>query len=123
MASCSPPPPSSLPRADCNGGSDTHRPACALCSRLGSSRRLPARLGWLLRDYAKRVWDNSGEDNVLFVAGGIAFNILLAVVPFFLLLATGLVYLLDHAPDTTSAPQPSLAKRLMIGPALLAFTA
>jgi membrane protein len=61
------------------------------------------RLGWLLRDYAKRVWDNSGEDNVLFMAGGIAFNILLAAVPFFLLLATGLVYLLDHAPDTTSA--------------------
>jgi len=60
------------------------------------------RLGWLLRDYAKRVWDNSGEDNVLFMAGGIAFNILLAAVPFFLLLATGLVYLLDHAPDTTS---------------------
>ena len=34
-------------------------------------RGLPARLGWLLRDYAKRVWDNSGEDNVFFLAGGI----------------------------------------------------
>src|SRR6476620_7485247 len=39
-------------------------------------------LGWTLRDYAKRVWDNAGEDNVLFLAGGIAFNILLAAVPF-----------------------------------------
>jgi membrane protein len=66
-------------------------------------RGLPARLGWLLRDYAKRVWDNSGEDNVFFLAGGIAFNILLAAVPFFLLLATGLVYLLNQSPDTTSA--------------------
>lgn len=66
-------------------------------------RGLPARLGWLLRDYAKRVWDNSGEDNVFFLAGGIAFNILLAVVPFFLLLATGLVYLLNQSPDTTSS--------------------
>ncbi len=66
-------------------------------------RGLPARLGWLLRDYAKRIWDNSGEDNVLFLAGGIAFNLLLAAVPFFLLLATGLVYLLNHAPDTSSA--------------------
>jgi membrane protein len=47
-----------------------------------------------LRDYAKRVWDNSGEDNVLFLAGGIAFNILLAALPFILLLATGLTYLL-----------------------------
>jgi membrane protein len=66
-------------------------------------RGLAARLGWLLRDYAKRVWDNSGEDNVFFLAGGIAFNILLAAVPFFLLLATALVYLLNQSPDTTSA--------------------
>jgi membrane protein len=66
-------------------------------------RGLPARVGWLLRDYAKRVWDNSGEDNVFFLAGGIAFNILLAAVPFFLLLATGLVYLLNQSAETTSA--------------------
>ena len=66
-------------------------------------RGLAARLGWLLRDYAKRVWDNSGEDNVFFLAGGIAFNILLAAVPFFLLLATALVYLLNQSADTTSA--------------------
>lgn len=66
-------------------------------------RGLAARAGWLLRDYAKRVWDNSGEDNVFFLAGGIAFNILLAAVPFFLLLATALVYLLNQSPDTTSA--------------------
>ena len=42
----------------------------------------------------KRVWDNSGEDNVLFLAGGIAFNILLAALPFMLLLAAGITYLL-----------------------------
>jgi membrane protein len=46
--------------------------------------------GWVLRDYAKRVWDNAGEDNVLFLAGGIAFNMLLAAVPFILLLVWGL---------------------------------
>jgi membrane protein len=51
-------------------------------------------LGWTLRDYAKRVWDNSGEDNVLFLAGGIAFNLLLAALPFVLLLAAGLTFLL-----------------------------
>ena len=44
----------------------------------------------MLRDYVKRVWDNSGEDNIFFLAGGIAFNILLAAVPFFLLLVSGL---------------------------------
>ena len=51
-------------------------------------------LGWTSRDYAKRVWDNAGEDNVLFLAGGVAFNLLLAAVPFILLLVTGLTYIL-----------------------------
>ena len=60
------------------------------------SRKRPALVsfGWTLRDYAKRVWDNSSEDNVLFLAGGIAFNILLAAVPFVLLLIAGVTYLL-----------------------------
>jgi membrane protein len=49
---------------------------------------------WTARDYLKRVWDNCAEDNVLFLAGGIAFNILLAAIPFLLLLLTGLTYLL-----------------------------
>ncbi|MEO7457559.1 MAG: YihY/virulence factor BrkB family protein [Gemmatimonadaceae bacterium] len=53
--------------------------------------------GWTLRDYAKRVWDNAGEDNVLFLAGGIAFNILLAAVPFVLLLVWFLTFLLDKS--------------------------
>ncbi len=76
-------------------------------------RRLLARLGWGLRDYAKRVWDNSGEDNVFFLAGGIAFNLLLAAVPFFLLLATGLVYLLNQSPDTTSAEVLSVVDQFL----------
>src|SRR5204862_6745199 len=60
------------------------------------SRKRPAivSFGWTFRDYVKRVWDNSSEDNVLFLAGGIAFNILLAAVPFFLLLIAGVTYLL-----------------------------
>lgn len=41
------------------------------------------------------MWDNAGEDNVLFLAGGIAFNILLAAVPFVLLLVWGLATLLN----------------------------
>ena len=49
---------------------------------------------WAARDYVIRVWDNSGEDNVPFLAGGIAFNILLAALPFMLLLAAGITYLL-----------------------------
>lgn len=51
-------------------------------------------VGWTARDYLKRVWDHASENQVLFLAGGISFNILLAAVPFFLLLVTGLTYLL-----------------------------
>jgi membrane protein len=57
-------------------------------------------LWWILRDYAKRVWDNSGEDNVLFMAGGIAFNIMLAAFPFILLLAAGAAWLLPFVAGT-----------------------
>jgi membrane protein len=66
-------------------------------------RPLHIRIGWTLRDYAKRVWDNSGEDNIFFLAGGIAFNILLAAVPFVLLFASGLAYLLNQSADASSA--------------------
>ena len=62
--------------------------------RSGRGRPAIVSIGWMLRDYAKRVWDNSGEDNVLFLAGGVAFNILLAAVPFLLLLIVGITYLL-----------------------------
>jgi membrane protein len=66
-------------------------------------RPLHIRIGWTLRDYAKRVWDNSGEDNIFFLAGGIAFNILLAAVPFVLLFESGLGYLLNQSAEASSA--------------------
>lgn len=50
--------------------------------------------GWTVRDYLRRVWDNCQEDNVLFLASGIAFNILLAAIPFALLVITGITYVL-----------------------------
>jgi membrane protein len=60
-------------------------------------------LGWVLRDYAKRVWDNSGEDNALFLAGGIAFNIILAAVPFVLLVVWVVTYFFGaFNPDLSS---------------------
>ena len=78
-----------------------------------AQRPLLTRLGWSLRDYAKRVWDNSGEDNIFFLAGGIAFNILLAAIPFFLLLATGLAHLLNKSTDASSAEISALIDRLL----------
>ena len=76
-------------------------------------RPLHVRIGWTIRDYAKRVWDNANEDNVLFLASGIAFNILLAAVPFFLLLVTGLGYLLGHESAASAQEVSVLIDRLL----------
>jgi len=76
-------------------------------------RPLLSRIGWTLRDYAKRVWDNSGEDNIFFLSGGIAFNLLLAVVPFLLLLASGLGYLLNQSTAASSAEINQIISRFL----------
>ena len=55
-----------------------------------------------MKDYARRLWDVAGEDNISFLAGGIAFNLLLAAVPFTLLLLSGLGYLLNESPEQSS---------------------
>lgn len=78
-----------------------------------AQRPLLARIGWTLRDYAQRVWDNSGEDNIFFLAGGIAFNLLLAAVPFFLLLASGLAYLLNQSADVSSGEINTIIDRFL----------
>ncbi len=43
-------------------------------------------------DFGRRLWKKATEDEVLFLASGVAFDILLAGVPFFLLLASALAY-------------------------------
>ena len=76
-------------------------------------RPLHTRLYWTVRDYAKRVWDNSGEDNIFFLAGGIAFNLLLAAVPFMLLLVAGLAMILNQPTSASSAEVNAFLDRLM----------
>lgn len=71
------------------------------------------RLGWALRDYAVRVWDNGAENNVLFLAGGVAFNILLAVVPFFLLVVAGTAFMLGESPTAVSATMAAFIGELL----------
>jgi membrane protein len=61
----------------------------------------PALAAW--GDVARRAWRQGVEDNIPFVAGGLAFNILLALVPFVLLLVAGLSFLLGRAPAEAAA--------------------
>lgn len=78
-----------------------------------SLRTLGHRVWWTIRDYAVRVWDNAGEDNIFFLAGGIAFNLLLVAVPFFLLLISGLGYLLGQNTAQSSSTLWLFAERLL----------
>ena len=50
-------------------------------------------------DILRRIWKQSAEDNVLFLAGGVAFNVLLALVPFTLLLISGVALILGRQPE------------------------
>lgn len=54
-----------------------------------------------LRDYARRVWKHSNDDDLLFLASGISFDLLLAIVPFALLIISGLGYFLNTSPDAS----------------------
>lgn len=76
-------------------------------------RPLHVRLAWTLRDYARRMWDNSAEDNIFFLAGGISFNLLLTVVPFVLLLAAGLSYFLNQSAVTASEEIARLVRTML----------
>jgi membrane protein len=64
-------------------------------------------------DYLRRVWDNSAEDNIFFLASGVAFNILLASIPFFLLLISGLGYALNMSPAASLVNMSDLLDRLL----------
>jgi membrane protein len=48
-------------------------------------------------DFLRRVYEKAGEDNIFFLAGGIAFNVMVAAVPFLLLLVAGFGFALSWA--------------------------
>jgi len=51
--------------------------------------------------YASGIWHKAGRDDLFFLAGGVAFSILLAGVPFVLLLASGLGYALNKSDEAS----------------------
>ena len=75
-----------------------------------------ARLPDTVVDYARRVWVKGGEDDIFFLAGGVAYNILLAGVPFFLLLISGIGYALNKPEaDSTRDVVEFLGRLLPVG--------
>lgn len=64
-------------------------------------------------DIVRRVWCQGAEDNVLFLAGGLAFNVLLALLPFVLLLISGLSFLLGRETAEAAQTVVQLVDRLL----------
>lgn len=67
----------------------------------------------IVGDYAKRILHKAEEDTLLFLAGGVAFDILLAGVPFFLLLASGLGYVLRKSEEASITAVTGFLAELM----------
>jgi membrane protein len=55
-------------------------------------------------------------DDALFLAGGVAFNVLLAGIPFFLLMAAGLGYILNESPESAARIVQTTLAHLMPTP-------
>lgn len=70
--------------------------------------------------YARAVWDKAGRDDLFFLAGGVAFGILAAGVPFVLLLASGLGYSLNTSGEASHAAAVEFIQNLF--PATLGGT-
>ncbi|HET7632228.1 MAG TPA: YihY/virulence factor BrkB family protein [Gemmatimonadaceae bacterium] len=68
---------------------------------------------WAARDYVARLWDNARDNNILFLASGIAFDVLLASVPFVITLVSGVSYVLGLSTATSSAEVTALLDRML----------
>jgi membrane protein len=66
-----------------------------------------------LHDYLLGVIANSEEDDIFFLAGGVGFSILLAVVPFVLLIVSGLGYFLNLSPAASLSRVSQLLDQLL----------
>ena len=67
----------------------------------------------LVRDFTAQTWKALGDDDVMFLASGVSFNLLLAVVPFVLLLASVSIFFLGSTPDSAADVALSFLDRLL----------
>jgi membrane protein len=69
--------------------------------------------GAAVLDYLRRIWHHSAEDDLLFLASGVAFGILLAALPFGLMIMSFLAFLLNDTPDRTALSVHQLLDELL----------
>jgi membrane protein len=69
--------------------------------------------GSAVLDYMRRIWNHSAEDDLLFLASGVAFGILLAALPFGLLVMSVVAFLLNETPERTALSVHQLLDTLL----------
>lgn len=69
--------------------------------------------GTAAADYLRRIWHHSADDDLIFLASGVAFGILLAALPFALLVMSGLATLLNETPERTAMSVHQLLDTLL----------
>lgn len=67
----------------------------------------------VLGDYVRRIWLHAAADDLFFLASGLAFSILLAALPFVLLVVAGLAILLGQSPDAAEASAHTFLDQLL----------
>ncbi|MQA91152.1 MAG: YihY family inner membrane protein [Gemmatimonas sp.] len=74
-------------------------------------------------DFAARVWHRAGDDDIFFLAGGISFNLLLAAIPFLLLLIAVFGYVLKaRIADPEAAAVEYVLRVLPSSPEVIGYT-
>ncbi len=67
----------------------------------------------VVREFLGQTWKSLGDDDVMFLASGVSFNLLLAVVPFVLLLASVSILFLGSTPDSAADVALAFLDRLL----------
>lgn len=67
----------------------------------------------LVREFLGQTWKALGDDDVMFLASGVSFNLLLAAVPFVLLLVSVSILFLGSTPDSAADVALSFLDRLL----------
>jgi membrane protein len=75
------------------------RPEHGSASVTGAARAAIRRFSRGFLHFASRVWNKAGDDDIFFLAGGIAFNFLIAAIPFLLLLISVIGFVLQASVD------------------------
>jgi membrane protein len=79
----------------------------------GQQNAIPMSPIEIVRSFARETWKALGDDDVMFLASGVSFNLLLAAVPFVLLIVSVSILFLGSTPDSAADTALSFLDRLL----------